>query len=728
MGSCMSTKRGKNASIDSVRSHLVRERKDGAKVEDLYETISTIGRGSVGMISKVRHRQTGVEYALKTIQLDKISSSLAKEMRNEIEILKRLDHPNIIRAIETFEANKEVYLVMKLCTGGDLRSRAPYTERAVVDIIAKLLSATWYMHQEGVVHRDLKLENVVYESKLPDSDIYIIDYGLSKIVDTHEARMKEVVGTLYTMAPEVLDGGKSYDKSCDMWSIGVMTFVLLSGDMPFDHSSKQRLINAVEDGRFEFSGKRWDRVSGDARNFIRRMMVKDPSGRYTAGQALQHGWINQFRRSGAERLMSSPAVLDKADHDRVVASLKNFASYSKVKRTALMLVAYRSHPDETKAMRDAFKAYDVDLNGRVSREEFQNVLKKQGYTNAELVGLFDEVDDDHDGYLHYTEFLAATLETDGKEVTDERLAEAFHQLDMDDSGSISRDNLVEFLGKDSKVRRLRVAVHGASGLVSPRCRVGMIPPLRLAGTRMENLAAPPLNVTHCCFLLDCAKQLAQQIVAPREMAPIAFPSSLLPNSCRPYYMICIDDLFAVKLVSCFPRLFISKESHVFTSAATLLHPYLRPISLSRGVCGCPFRLLWLCDRLPAECIGNAVCAFRLDGSISIDRTTSKGYDVTRLIAEADEDGNGAINLQEFCKHMRKSGRFGIPGFGSTSTSGGTNGDLPREENAESAVSGVEQRGENLPPAGAEPAAETSLPTAPPTYSESMAVAPPLAPA
>lgn len=137
------------------------------------------------------------------------------------------------------------------------------------------------------------------------------------------------------------------------------------------------------------------------------------------------------------------------------------------------------------------------------------------------------------------------------------------------------------------------------------------------------------------------------------MAPIAFPSSLLPNSCRPYYMICIDDLLAVKLVSCFPGLFISKESHVFTSAATLLHPYLRPISLSRGVYGCPFRLLWFCDRLPAECIGNAVCAFRLDGSISIDRTTSKGYDVTRLIAEADEDGNGAINLQEFCKHMRK---------------------------------------------------------------------------
>ncbi|CAM9531052.1 unnamed protein product [Ectocarpus sp. 12 AP-2014] len=450
MGLCLSKQRAKDGGADSVRSHMVRERK-GIKVEDLYETISVIGKGSVGMILKVKHRQTGVEYALKTIQLEKISRSMLTEMRNEIEILKRLDHPNIIRAIETFESDKEVYLVMRLCTGGDLHRRAPYAEAAVVDIITKLLSATWYMHQQGIVHRDLKLENVVYESTLPDADIFIIDYGLSKIIDRDEARMNEVVGTLYTMAPEVLNGGVSYDKSCDMWSIGVIAFVLLSGDMPFDTTTKQRLMKAVEDGRFEFSGRRWNRVSSEARSFIRHMMVKNPSGRYTAGQALQHSWIQGRKLSDEPRMLSpAPSAIEKEDHDQVVASMKNFALYSKVKRMALMLVAYRSKPEETKAMRSAFKAYDVDQNGRVSRAEFQKVLKKQGYSDEELVGLFDEVDDDHDGFLHYTEFLAATLETGGKEVTDERLAEAFDLLDMDDSGSISKENLLEFLGKDSK--------------------------------------------------------------------------------------------------------------------------------------------------------------------------------------------------------------------------------------------------------------------------------------
>ncbi|CAM9097325.1 unnamed protein product, partial [Hapterophycus canaliculatus] len=391
MGSCLSffsKKKSTDEGVDSVRSHMVRCERKGAKMDDLYEMVSVIGRGSVGMISKVRHRQTGVEYALKTIQLEKISSRLAKEMRNEIEILKRLDHPNIIRAIETFESDKEVYLIMKLCMGGDLHSRAPYSEKAAADIITKLLSATWYMHQQGIVHRDLKLENVVYESKARDADIYIIDYGLSKIVNTTEERMNEVVGTLYTMAPEVLNGGITYDKSCDMWSIGVMAFVLLSGDMPFNFSTKQKLVKAVEEGSYEFSGRRWNRVSAEARrglDFIRHMMVKKPSERYNAGQALQHAWIQKYKPDDGHRPTSSgPTVFDKADHDRVVASMKNFASYSKVKRTALMLVAYRSHPDELKAMRNAFKAYDVDRNGRVSREEFLNVLKKQGYTDAEV--------------------------------------------------------------------------------------------------------------------------------------------------------------------------------------------------------------------------------------------------------------------------------------------------------------------------------------------------------
>ncbi|CAM9417639.1 unnamed protein product [Ectocarpus sp. 6 AP-2014] len=559
MGLCLSKQRAKDGGADSVRSHMVRERK-GTKVEDLYETISVIGKGSVGMISKVKHRQTGVEYALKTIQLEKISRSMLKEMRNEIEILKRLDHPNIIRAIETFESDKEVYLVMRLCTGGDLHRRAPYAESAVVDIITKLLSATWYMHQQGIVHRDLKLENVVYESTLPDSDIFIIDYGLSKIIERDEDRMNEVVGTLYTMAPEVLNGGVSYDKSCDMWSIGVIAFVLLSGDMPFDTNTKQRLIKAVEDGRFEFSGRRWNRVSSEARSFIRHMMVKKPSGRYTAGQALQHSWIQGSKLSDEQRMLSpAPTVFEKEDHDRVVVSMKNFALYSKVKRTALMLVAYRSKPEETKSMRSAFKAYDVDQNGRVSRAEFQKVLKKQGYSDAELVGLFDEVDDDHDGFLHYTEFLAATLETGGKEVTDERLAEAFDLLDMDDSGSISKENLLEFLGKDSK-----------------------------------------------------------------------------------------------------------------------------------------------------------------------------GYDVTQLIAEADEDGTGAINLHEFCNHMRKSGRFSIPGLGATSGSSvighqlGGVGAPGEEKNDGLAVSVMEQRGET-------DSAEKGAPNPPPPYNcvdEGVVhgLAPPSAPA
>ncbi|CAM9900074.1 unnamed protein product [Choristocarpus tenellus] len=160
---------------------MVRQRKVGAVLEMYYEILNTIGHGSMGTVSRVQHLATGNQYAMKAIQLSRISAKMVQEMRNEIGILKRLDHPNIIRAIETFESKRRVFLIMKLCTGGDLTKRAPYTENVAVSLITKILSAVSYMHSRSICHRDLKLENVMFESTDPDSEIQIIDFGLSKV-------------------------------------------------------------------------------------------------------------------------------------------------------------------------------------------------------------------------------------------------------------------------------------------------------------------------------------------------------------------------------------------------------------------------------------------------------------------------------------------------------------------------------------------------------------------
>ncbi|CAM9601238.1 unnamed protein product [Discosporangium mesarthrocarpum] len=245
---------------NDIMSHMVRQRRQGACVEMFYETLHTIGHGSMGTVSRVRHLPTGSEYALKTIQLARISPKMVQEMRNEIDVLKRLDHPNIIRAIETFESKRRVYLVMELCTGGDLTRRGPYTETVAAHLI---LSAVSYMHDQGVSHRDLKLENVMYESHDPDAEIQVIDFGLSKIYLKHGKLMHEMVGTLYSMAPEVILG--EYDESCDMWSVGVMAFILLSGDMPFDCTTQKRLLKSIEAGHYEFRGRRWKKISMEAR-------------------------------------------------------------------------------------------------------------------------------------------------------------------------------------------------------------------------------------------------------------------------------------------------------------------------------------------------------------------------------------------------------------------------------------------------------------------------------
>jgi serine/threonine protein kinase len=219
-----------------------------------YEVIRVIGEGSMGTIMKVRRRPKNehlnvfdkifgsilpwtvshheiphhmhfhhpnnsddncnetncpqMSYALKAIQKDQVNEIYHAEMRNEIEILKHLDHPNIVRIFESFEHKRQIYLVMEYCSGGDLYERChPYTEQETAKIVTKILSAVAYMHKRGVVHRDLKFENILFENKRKNANIKIIDFGLSKIFKADKYRkpaiMTDFVGTLYTMAPEV---------------------------------------------------------------------------------------------------------------------------------------------------------------------------------------------------------------------------------------------------------------------------------------------------------------------------------------------------------------------------------------------------------------------------------------------------------------------------------------------------------------------------------------------
>jgi calcium-dependent protein kinase len=174
---------------------------------------------------------------------------LRAEIRNEIDILRRLDHPNIIRLYETFEESNNIYLVLELCSGGDLYERT-YTEADTILVIQQLLRAVSYLHEKNIIHRDLKFENILFENKSRNAGIKLIDFGLSKMFKEGET-MDEAIGTIYSMAPEVLAG--SYTESADIWSVGVLAFMLLCGELPFDGGNDDEILAKIERGDYKYS-------------------------------------------------------------------------------------------------------------------------------------------------------------------------------------------------------------------------------------------------------------------------------------------------------------------------------------------------------------------------------------------------------------------------------------------------------------------------------------------
>ncbi|KAK3908950.1 Calcium/calmodulin-dependent protein kinase type 1 [Frankliniella fusca] len=227
----------------------------------------------------------------------------------------RLTHPNIVQLLETFEDKHKVYLVMELVTGGELFDRivqkGSYTEKDASDLIRQVLEAVDYMHEQGVVHRDLKPENLLYYSPDEDSKIMISDFGLSKMEDS--GIMATACGTPGYVAPEVL-AQKPYGKAVDVWSIGVISYILLCGYPPFYDENDANLFAQILKGDFEFDAPYWDEISDSAKDFIRQLMCVDVEKRYTCRQALQHPWI------------SGNAASNKNIHGTVSEQLKkNFA-------------------------------------------------------------------------------------------------------------------------------------------------------------------------------------------------------------------------------------------------------------------------------------------------------------------------------------------------------------------------------------------------------------------
>jgi len=238
-------------------------------------------------------RKTGEWYAIKSIRKSKVHK--IEVLKREIEILKDVQHPNIIRLIEVHEDSKYLHLITELCTGGELfdriiaKTQSPeghFSEVDAADLVRCILDAIAYCHDEKqIVHRDLKPENFLFASKSDDAPIKIIDFGLSRYDVDPGNMMRTKVGTPYYVAPEVLN--RKYDKSRDIWSIGVISYILLCGYPPFYGDSDSQIFDSVRAGKFDFPSPEWDTVSKAAKDFVCSLLKKDPAKRYV--------YVEQFR-------------------------------------------------------------------------------------------------------------------------------------------------------------------------------------------------------------------------------------------------------------------------------------------------------------------------------------------------------------------------------------------------------------------------------------------------
>ncbi|KAJ8371303.1 hypothetical protein SKAU_G00113310 [Synaphobranchus kaupii] len=324
------------------------------KAEDIsavYELREKLGEGAFSEVRVARHRCSQRLVAVKCIHKRALKGREAL-LENEIAVLRKIDHENIVSLEETFETPTKLYLVMTLVTGGELLERildrGIYTEKDGSRVIQQVLEAVRYLHQLGIVHRDLKPENLLYESPLEDSKIVISDFGLSKMEE--QGVLSTACGTPAYVAPELLQN-KTYGKEVDLWAIGVISYILLCGYPPFYDENDTQLYRQIIKAEYEFESPYWDDISESAKDFISRLLQKDPETRYDCEQALQHSWI-----SGGE-------ALERNIHCSVSEQIqKNFAQ-SQWKRAFNATMVVRHLSKKTLAAEDEVETEDCAVVG-----------------------------------------------------------------------------------------------------------------------------------------------------------------------------------------------------------------------------------------------------------------------------------------------------------------------------------------------------------------------------
>ena len=420
------------------------------EIKEIPETKYTIkkllGVGSFGRVFLAQNIYTSEYIAMKEIPKTSEDLLTDSEIIDEIEILKNLDHPDIVRIMEFYNTEKYYYIINEYCPGGELFDQVNkiFSETQIAVMFRQILSGLAYLHSNNIIHRDLKLENIlikeIEKSKETNEDLFvlkIIDFGTAKIFDKNK-KAKAIVGSSYYIAPEVLN--KKYNRECDLWSAGVILYMFIVGEPPFNGKDDREIMEKVKKGNYSKKYERWLNASNEVKDLISKLLIYEPERRLTALDALKHPWF---------KVTNSSMLYNNISKEEVLKCVQNLLSYKISSKFQELVLAYIVHntprPKEAKTAIKLFKLANKNEDGKLSRKELKETLLN--FVSEEFLSNYDEIfsilDGDNNGYIDYEEFLRATLDRKFF-INDNVLKFAFKFFDKEDTGYISRDKIMSY--------------------------------------------------------------------------------------------------------------------------------------------------------------------------------------------------------------------------------------------------------------------------------------------
>ena len=448
---------------------------------EYYDEIEKIGSGTFGVVKKVKHKASGLIRSIKIIPIKNIRQGMTEEqINNEFQILRHLDHPNIMKIYELYEDNKNFYIVSEFCDQGDLfgkLKKLKYMNELVVKfLMMQILGAINYLHSKEVLHGDIKLENILiytaseklkkrftilsqdelanqllkmgknklnkktqeYVDSMHNYEIKLIDFGCSRIFKQNLKLLNikeedDVLGTSLYCSPEVIDN--RYSLKCDEWSCGVLMYILLSGYAPFEGRTEGEIFKKAKRGLFNFYHEGFKSVSENAKDLIRQLLIVDTEKRITAENALKHPFFTDSFNVNLINLSEKEI--------NILKQLPKIKEYGKFQQAVISYLTMNFlNKDDEKVLRDIFRYIDKSNDNYITKEDLKECFDNQKieYNNEDIDNIFRILDSDNNNYIEYQEFIRALVNKE-ELFSENNLKAAFEFFDEDNSGSVNWNDI-----------------------------------------------------------------------------------------------------------------------------------------------------------------------------------------------------------------------------------------------------------------------------------------------